>query len=286
MKPKTKQDNSEKDLQPKPAESQDSTYKLISLDLIDDPEQPMRTDMTPLSVEDLVMSIKQVGIIEPLVVKFTNGRYEVIAGHRRLFASRLAKIVEVPCSIRLANNEQTEMLKIHENLYRADIKPADEAKHFSYLIQKQGMTPTKISQLISKSLSYVTDRLTILEYPDFLKEALDNAEISFSVAREFARFDDIKQMRTAVFYAKRGGMTQEMARKWVQDYHRSKEQPDVNESVIVNGVDGTKEIEHTAYCIYCGNGGKLLEMDVVYIHPPCRNEATKPVEAAQSTKNN
>src|SRR3990167_7195426 len=161
----------------------DIGFMLLSYDLIDDPEQPMRSEMTEASVEDLVMSIKQVGIIEPIVVKPVNGRYEVIAGHRRLFACRIAKIVEVPCYVRRANSEQTEMLKIHENLYRLDIRPGDEAKHFDVLVKKHHMTPEKIAQLISKSPNYVYDRLAILNYPDFLLEAMTKGEIAFGVAR-------------------------------------------------------------------------------------------------------
>src|SRR3990167_6112557 len=89
------------------------SFQMISIDLIDDPEQPIRSDLTPASVEDLVVSIKQVGIIEPIVVKPVNGRYEVIAGHRRLFACKIGKLVDVPCYVRRASKEQTEMLKIH-----------------------------------------------------------------------------------------------------------------------------------------------------------------------------
>lgn len=252
------------------------TFKEISTDLIDDPERPIRKNLTPASVEDLVVSIKQVGIIEPLVVKPVNKRYEVIAGHRRLFASKIAKLPIVPCYIRPATKEQTEMLKIHENLYRAEIKPADEAVHFSYMIQKQKLTPVKIAQLISKSPSYVTDRLAILEYPDFLKEALDSGEISFSVAREFARFDDLKQMRQATYYARRGGMTQELARKWVQDHKRSKEQPQLQEQQVINGESGQQEIVHSTKCVYCGKSVKLLEAEVVYMHSACLKEATSP----------
>ncbi len=245
----------------------------ISIDLIDDPEAPMRSDITPASVEELVLSIKQVGIIEPLVVKEKNNRYEVIAGHRRLFSSKIAKLATVPCYIKKANSEQTEMLKIHENLYRADVKPADEAKHYSHLIDKQKLTPTQIAQIIGRSLSYVTDRLEILNYPDFLSEALDKQEISFSVAREFARFDDTKQMHTAVYYAKRGGMTQEMARKWVQDYKRSKDQQPLTANQVVNESNGVAEIEHSAKCVYCQDPVKLLEAAIVYMHNECLREA-------------
>ena len=247
-------------------------FMLISPDLIDDPQQPIRTEMTPASVEDLVMSIKQVGVIEPLVVKLINKRYEVIAGHRRLYASKLAKLPEVPCYVRKANIEQTEMLKILENLYRADIKPADEAKHFSYLIDKQKMSPVKVAQMISKSLPYVMDRLAILNYPDFLKLALDNGEISFSVAREFARFDDLKQMNTAVFYAKRSGMTQEMARKWVTDFKRSQDTPSIQNVAGVGQYSDSQPIEHTATCVFCKQGLRLIEAEVVYMHTTCLNE--------------
>jgi ParB family chromosome partitioning protein len=260
--------------------SVDIGFLLISCDLIDDPKQSMRSEITDASVEDLVMSIKQVGIIEPLVVKPVAGRYEVIAGHRRLFASRLAKIPEVPCYVRKANNEQTEMLKIHENLYRAEIKPPDEAKHYAYLIDRQKMSPIKIAQLISKSLSYVTDRLAILNYPDFLSEAMNKAEISFSVAREFARFTDLKQMRSAVYYAKRGGMTQEMAHKWVQDFQRQQENPNVQDVPIIAGSGDQQPIEHTAICVYCQKGLRLIEAEVVYMHTDCLKSAnTTPTQS-------
>lgn len=282
MPSKTKKDNIIANPEPQPETAPDVEFKAISLDLIDDPQQPMRSELSPASVEDLVLSIKQVGIIEPIVVKPMNGRYEVIAGHRRLYASKIARIAEVPCYIRKANMEQTEMLKIHENLYRAEIRPADEAKHFSYLMDKQKMTPVKIAQLISKSLSYVTDRLTILEYPDFLKEALDNNEITFSVAREFARFDDLKQMRSATYYAKRGGMTQEMARKWVQDYRRSQEQPTLQDEPQTNGYGNIEIVEHTATCVYCKEGLKLIEAEVVYMHTKCLNDANAPVAQVQT----
>lgn len=248
-------------------------YSVVSTDLIDDPERPMRTDITEASVEDLVLSIKQMGIIEPLVVKPVNGRFEVIAGHRRLFASKLAKLLEVPCFIREANKEQTEMLKIHENMYRAEIKPADEAKHFDYLIQKQHMTPPKIAQLISKSASYVTDRLAILDYPIPLKEAMDRGEITFAVAREFARFDDLPQLVQSIRYAKVSGMTSDMARKWVHDYKTAKDQPSVTSQTTINTETNQPEVESLSTCVYCRESVKLREAAVVYMHEKCLKEA-------------
>lgn len=272
-KPKTTKTAKTENTEPTVKADSKSIFKLISIDLIDDPAQPIRTEMTEASVEDLVLSIKQVGLIEPLVVKESKGRYEVIAGHRRLYACRIAKVVLVPCNIRRVNDEETEMLKIHENLYRADIKPADEALHFAQLIKKHNMSPGRIAQLISKSQSYVSDRLAILNYPDFLMEAMQENKISFSVAREFARFDDIEQMRQATFYAKRGGMTQEMAHKWVQDHRRNKEQPQIQEESQSTDDGEPNQIEHTARCVYCREGLRLIDAEVVYMHRKCKMEA-------------
>lgn len=251
----------------------EAKYEMLSLDLIDDPQAPMRSELTEASVQELAMSIKQVGLIEPIVVKPVNGRYEVIAGHRRTLACRLAKLPIVPCHIRIANDEQTEMLKIHENMYRLDIKPADEAKHFEYLINKQKLTPPRIAQLINKSASYVNDRLGILSYPDFLHEAMSKGEISFSVAKEFSRFDDEQQMRQAVFYAKRGGMTQEMAHKWVVDHKRSKEVAPVTETVETSSNGEYQEVVYTSTCIYCREGLHILKAQTVYIHDECLHDA-------------
>lgn len=258
-----------------PKDTGDSPYQVIALDLIDDPEAPMRSDMTEASVEDLVLSIKQVGIIEPIIVKPINGRYEVIAGHRRTFAARIAKLVEVPCYIRHVTKDEGEMLKIHENLYRTDIKPADEAKHFDYLIKKRSMSPTQISQIIGKSLSYVTDRIDILSYPPFLKEAMDKGEITFSVAREFARFDDEKQMMQATYYAKRGGMTQEMAHKWVLDHKRERDNPQILTSPNGAGNEEHTPVEHSTECLFCRKSLRLLEAQIVYMHRACASEAAK-----------
>ena len=252
---------------------EEAKFQIISLDLIDDPERPMRSDITPQSVEDLVMSIKQVGLIEPIVVKAKNGRYEVIAGHRRKYSCEIAKIPEVPCYVVPANNEQTEMLKIHENLYRSEVRPSDEAEHYKYLIEKHKFTPVKVAQLIGRSPSYVSDRLAIFNYPPFLREAMDKKQISFSVARELARVDDVSVMNQYVFYAIRNGLTSDGAHKWVEDYYRAKNQTQVAQEEVYNEETQQVEFESIGECVYCREGVKLIEADVVYIHPTCHKEA-------------
>lgn len=255
---------------PPPPETE---FKVITLDLIDDPERPMRSDLSPESVEDLVLSIKQVGIIEPLVVKPKGKRFEIIAGHRRALASGIANLAEVPCYIVNATKEQGELLKIHENLYRADVRPSDEADHFKYLIEHHKMSPVRLAKLINKSESYVTERLAIFNYPPELRHALDTGKIKFSVAREFGRMEDLVKMREYLKYAVLNGITSTLARQWVVDYHRSQEPASKQHEFThtVNKVSGV--IENLSTCIFCMKPINLREANVVYIHDKCLDEA-------------
>ena len=109
-----------------------SKHKTIVLDRIKDPAAPLRSDLSHEAVNDLVQSIKQVGIIEPLVVRKKGDDFEVIAGHRRLVAAGIAGLTEVPCIIVKASDEQAEVLKLHENLNRNDIKYLNIWKPFIY----------------------------------------------------------------------------------------------------------------------------------------------------------
>jgi len=244
-------------------------YKIISLDLIDDPERPMRTDMTPETVADLVLSIKQMGIIEPLIVFPKGDRYEIIAGHRRRYAAELAKLVEVPCHVHDANKEQIEMMKIHENLYRREVRPSDEMIHFKYIMTRLKISPTKLAQLIGKSDAYVSERLAIGDYEPELKEALDSGKINFSVAKELARLGDRNKTIEYLRYAIQNGLTQSGAKQWVNDYKASLETP--KQTPVTTYDPNTQQVLTKIYypCIRCDSKFEIQDVVPVYICNPC-----------------
>lgn len=255
-----------------PAEIGGPKFRLVSLDMIEDPERPLRADLSPESVEDLVISIRQVGIIEPIVVKPKNGRYEVIAGHRRLVAAGIADLAEVPCYILNVDDEQKEFLKIHENMFRVDPTPSDQAEHFAYLIQHHKLSPAKISQLINKSDAYVTDRLNILNYQDELREALDSGAINFSVAREFYRLKDKQKTIEYLEYATKSGLTPALAKRWVEDYLRTLEVARPTSTDVETPTATDTPIESVTTCVYCTKPVKLVEAVITYFHQECHKE--------------
>jgi len=247
-------------------------FKLIKLDLIDDPNQPLRSNIDQDRLNELVLSIKQMGLIEPIIVRPKGERFEVIAGHRRLLASQIAKTPELPCIVKRLGQEETEIMKLHENMYREDISPLDEAKHFNYLIQSQKISPAKLAQFIGKSATYVSERLATFNYPDELRNALASRKITFSSAREFARHPDPEKIKQFLRYAIQNGVTPNMARQWVQDDMQSLRPKDPNQDQTADGF-AVEESQGLRYsCELCSEPIDIQELSVVYMHNKCNGE--------------
>lgn len=191
-----------------------NTLKLIPLDRIKDPERPMRTNLTPESVDELVFSIKEVGIIQPLTVCESDGNYEVIAGHRRFLAAEIAGLAQAPCIVVEADDLEREVLKMHENIAREDINPIDWAKHLKYLQDTYKLDVPKLAELTKFSTSWVQQHLQILEYPDEVLEAVDSGKLAFSAARELSQIKNPTTRKVYVNAAVKGGVTPAMAAQW------------------------------------------------------------------------
>jgi len=195
-------------------------YQLISLDLITDPANPLRGEITPESVIDLVSSIKQVGIIEPLIVAKKAKLYEVIAGHRRLVAAKIADLTEVPCLVTKTKGMEAETLKLHENLARVDISPIEWSKHLHHLKTKSKLDNKQLAKKMGRSESWVSQHLTISTYPPSLIAALEDGTMSFTAARELAMIKDTNTREMYIKFAVKGGISPTLAVQWRQKANR------------------------------------------------------------------
>lgn len=244
-------------------------YKRIPIDLIDDPEYPIRGDLSPESVEDLIQSIRKVGIIEPLVVNKKGDRFEVIAGHRRLVAAQVLNFPYVPCVIREIVGQEVDLLKIHENLARAQIDPIDLAKYLQHLKKQYNLSNAKLGELINRSDDYVGIYLQILTYPPDLMEALTTGLINISVARELIKISDPTARSNYLNYAIKGGITPTIAHQWALDWK-------VNHTETPPPQPEGQEAEPTppsqttfTKCGICNEDVEQLKAQVIYVHPDC-----------------
>ena len=207
-------------------------YSIIPVDRIADPEFPMRTDMTPESVADLVASIRQMGVIEPLVVIKKGDDFEVVAGHRRLFAASIADVAQVPCIVHEATGMELEMLKLHENMGRAEVSPVDWASHLHYLKNEYKVSNGKLAEMLGVSMGWVEQRVAILGYPESLRTALARGQITFSAARELSAITDPKKKEVYIDHAVRGGVTPTLAAQWKRQANQMPPTPLIKKRIL------------------------------------------------------
>lgn len=150
------------------------------------------------SLNDLAKSIKESGVIEPLIVTRTNnGKYELIAGERRWRASKLAGKENVPVVVKEASPQQMLELAIVENVQRADLNPLEEAQAFQHLVDDFGLTPSQIAVKVGFSGSLVSNKMRLLTLPEPIKKTLMEGKITEGHARALLGVRDNSTMRLA-----------------------------------------------------------------------------------------
>lgn len=153
------------------------------------PLQP-RGVITPESLVDLIDSIKEHGILEPLVVAKTPAGYQIVAGERRWRAAKHAGLTEVPVVIKETSPRGMLEMAIIENVQRVDLNPLDRAKGLQRLMEEFGLTTSDIAQRVGKSAAYISNSLRLLRLPDALKDGLLSGLITEGHARALAAVDD------------------------------------------------------------------------------------------------
>lgn len=153
------------------------------------PLQP-RGSITPESLVDLVDSIKQHGVLEPLVIAKTPAGFQIIAGERRWRASRLAGLSHVPAVIRETSPKGMLEMALVENVQRSDLNAIDRAKGFERLMNEFALSTSEVAVRIGKSVAYVSNSIRLLSLPDALKDGLLSGLISEGHARALAAIDD------------------------------------------------------------------------------------------------
>jgi len=188
--------------------------RMISLDRLEpNPMQP-RTDLGDL--EELVASIKEKGVLEPLLVRPSQvgGRFMIISGERRYRAAREAGLHEVPCIEMDVDDRLVAEIALIENLQRKDLTPYEEAEGLSALVNRFGYTHEDIARKIGKSRPSVTESLTIAALPDEIKAQCQKANInSKSMLLQVARQSNADSMLKFVNQVSEQGMNRDEARK-------------------------------------------------------------------------
>ncbi len=175
-------------------EAKDSDIVEIPLSEIrSNPYQP-RQEFDEQSLNEFAQSIKEHGVIQPIIVKKSIKGYELIAGERRTRASKIAGKETIPAIIRDLSDQEMMEIALIENIQREDLNPLEEAEAFAKIINSSNITQEEAAKKFGKSRSYITNLLGLLRLPDKTKKYVQENKISMGHARVLSKLSDTMQI--------------------------------------------------------------------------------------------
>ncbi|NLO86372.1 MAG: ParB/RepB/Spo0J family partition protein [Clostridiales bacterium] len=185
-------------LLPQNEELLETMVRDIAIDEIDPNSAQPRRDFDKDALEQLAASIRQAGVLSPILVVENGMRYQIVAGERRYRASRIAGLETVPCIVRNLTNEQQMEAALIENLQREDLNPIEEATAIRSLMQECGYTQEQAAQKLGKSRPAIANMLRLLNLPKEITDLVATGELSAGHARVLAGLEsETRQLELA-----------------------------------------------------------------------------------------
>lgn len=168
---------------PSSVKKEDQVWHIPLSKITPNPDQP-RKHFSHSDLEDLIASIKQHGILQPILVsEKANGTYELIAGERRFRASEMAGVTTIPALIKKTNDQERLELALIENIQRQDLNSIEEAFAYKRLVDEFGLTQEEVGKRVGKSRPAIANTIRLLDLPDVIQRAIIDGTLNFSKAR-------------------------------------------------------------------------------------------------------
>lgn len=161
------------------------------------PFQP-RVDFDDESLQELTQSIKEKGVIQPILVRRAGDNYELIAGERRFRAAKLLGLNEIPAIVKNVQDRDSLEIALIENIQRESLNPIEEARAYQFLIDKFNVTHDKLSEVLGKARVSITNTLRLLKLPAEIQDEIKKGRISFAHGRTLLEIDDPHHQRRLV----------------------------------------------------------------------------------------
>ena len=175
-------------------DDKDEVVQIYLDDIIPNRFQP-REVFDEKALKELAISIKEHGVIQPIIVRNVNGKYEIIAGERRYKASALAGLTKIPAIIRNLDDKESSKVALLENLQRKNLNPIEEARTYQKILELDEMTQEELAKTMGKSQSAVANKIRLLSLSEDVQDALLKEEISERHARALINIPDMKKQK-------------------------------------------------------------------------------------------
>lgn len=163
---------------------------MVKISLVEPNRNQPRKMFDKDSLDELTKSVKQYGVLQPIIVKKIGNRYEIVAGERRWRAAQAAGLSEVPVVVRDYDDQKAKEIAIIENIQRTDLNPIEEALAYKSLIEEYNLTQEELSDKVSKNRSTITNSLRLLKLSKNIQQYMIDGQISSGHARALLSLED------------------------------------------------------------------------------------------------
>jgi len=163
---------------------------MVKISLVEPNRNQPRKMFDKDSLDELTKSVKQYGVLQPIIVKKIGNRYEIVAGERRWRAAQAAGLAEVPVVVRDYDDQKAKEIAIIENIQRTDLNPIEEALAYKSLIEEYNLTQEELSDKVSKNRSTITNSLRLLKLSKNIQQYMIDGQISSGHARALLSLED------------------------------------------------------------------------------------------------
>lgn len=216
----------------------DEIVQLYLDDIIPNRFQP-REVFDEKALKELAVSIKEHGVIQPIIVRKVNGKYEIIAGERRYKASALAGLTKIPAIVRDLDDKESSKVALLENLQRKNLNPIEEARTYQKILEIDQMTQEQLARTMGKSQSAVANKIRLLSLPYEVQDALLKEEISERHARTLLNIPDQQKQKEMLQKVISNKMSVKNLEDEIKALYPKDNSPSENSSTIESGVIAT-----------------------------------------------
>lgn len=251
------------------ASEKEESVKSIPLELIDRPFHVARITFDPEALRELADSIKERGLLQPILVRPRSGRFEVIAGDRRFLAHQILGREFIPALVREMDDKDCDLVRAAENLQRVDLTPIEEAHEYERLHEVHAMPIKEIARRLGRSVQTVKGRLDLLLLPEEYQKEVHAGRLSVGVACELSVINDPVMLNYYLDYAVRGGCTIKTAKEWVEHWKITRgtvEYEDRDGELVTCNVESRPTY---VTCRCCSGPVNVIETVLLSVCPKC-----------------
>ncbi|RMG56226.1 MAG: ParB/RepB/Spo0J family partition protein [Acidobacteria bacterium] len=193
----------------------------IDIDLIDPNQYQPRTRFDSEKLAELAQSIRQNGIVQPLLVRRNGFRYQLISGERRWRAAQMAGLTKIPAVVHDIPDDKVLELSLIENIQREDLNPIEEAFAFQRLIDELGLTQEEVARRVGRDRTSVTNYLRLLKLPEDIQRLVEEEKLSMGHARALLGLNSVKLQRQLARQVVKKGLSVRETERAVQKLNRT-----------------------------------------------------------------